>query len=63
MAAKSESLEERIAQIRARRAAQALSAPAKAGWKAAFGAVKDDELFREAARLGEEWRKQENQRR
>ena len=29
-------------------------------WRESFGAVPDDELSREAARLGEEWRAEEN---
>ncbi len=29
---------------------------AKAEWREAFGAMKDDELAREAARLGSQWR-------
>ena len=35
----------------------------KSGWKEAFGIVPDDALFREAARLGEQWRQKENERR
>jgi len=31
-------------------------------WRRAFGAMKGDPLLREAARLGAEWRKQENRR-
>ena len=31
-------------------------------WRAAFGALKDEPLLREAARLGAEWREQENLR-
>ena len=34
-------------------------AVAKPSWREAFGAMPDDELSREAARLGEEWRKSE----
>ena len=36
---------------------------AKSTWREAFGAMKDDELSREAARLGAEWRARENKRR
>ena len=36
---------------------------AKPTWRDAFGAMKDDEISREAARLGAEYRAQENQRR
>jgi hypothetical protein len=35
---------------------------AKSTWKEAFGMMKDDEISREAARLGAEWRAQENAR-
>lgn len=56
-------LETLVSQIRERRARQAVAAPVKSNWQEAFGTAKDDELSREAARLGEEWRKQENQRR
>lgn len=31
-------------------------------WREAFGALKGEPLLREAARLGAEWREQENQR-
>lgn len=36
---------------------------AKSTWRDAFGAMKDDELSREAARLGAAWRARENKRR
>lgn len=35
--------------------------PAK-NWRGAFGALKDEPLLREAARLGTAWRDAENQR-
>lgn len=36
---------------------------AKPSWKKAIGSAKGDALDQEAARLGAEWRAQENQRR
>ena len=56
-------LENLVTQIRERRAKQVVSPPVKSNWQEAYGTAKDDELSREAARLGEEWRKQENKRR
>lgn len=50
-----------IAAARGRRAASQKTLP-KSGWRAVAGTVDDDELFREAARLGEAWRKAANQR-
>ena len=35
---------------------------AKPAWREAFGAMKDDPLLREAARLGAQWRARENVR-
>ena len=35
---------------------------AKPTWREAFGTMKDDEISREAARLGAEWRASENAR-
>ncbi len=32
-------------------------------WREAFGAMKEDSLLHEAARLGQEWRAEENKRR
>jgi hypothetical protein len=62
MKTKSESLSELVASVRQRRKAAGAAPAIKSGWQAAFGSVKDDELFREAARLGEAYRKRENQR-
>jgi hypothetical protein len=36
---------------------------AKGSWRKAFGAMKDDDLSREAMRLGDQWRARENKRR
>ncbi|MFN0076357.1 MAG: hypothetical protein ACKVY0_07775 [Prosthecobacter sp.] len=57
-----EALETLVTSVRARRAAQGKPLP-KSNWTAVAGTVKDDALFREAARLGEAWRKAENARR
>jgi len=54
---------ERISAVRARRAANAPANLPPSGWRQVAGTVEDDELFREAARLGETWRKEQNQRR
>ena len=50
-----------IARVRERRKARPAPLP-KSGWLKVAGTVKDDELFREAARRGEEWRKVANER-
>jgi hypothetical protein len=54
-------IESVVAEVRARRAGRPMAL--KSGWKEAFGTVPDDALFREAARLGEQWRQKENERR
>ena len=59
---RTKTLQEVIAEVRKRRAAQPKPVP-KPNWREAFGAVSDDELSREAAKLGAEWRAKENQRR
>jgi hypothetical protein len=63
MITKPEKLAEVVSAVRLRRKAQAAASPAKSGWKTAFGSVKDGDLFREAARLGDAYRKRENQKR
>ena len=54
---------EHIAAIRARRAARGRERMPESGWEAIAGTVKDDEHFREVARLGEVWRQEQNERR
>jgi hypothetical protein len=61
-AARGKSLEDTLATVRSRRAKKTGKTPPKSGWKAVAGTVSDDPLFREAARLGEEWRKAANTR-
>ena len=51
-------LKERVAKLETRQ-----KPVAKPTWREACGAMKDDEMSREAARLGAEYRAQENQRR
>ncbi len=63
MIAKAESIEALVAEVRAKRAREGAAPLPKSGWKAVAGTVTDDALFREASRLGEEWRKSENERR
>lgn len=63
MTTETQSIEALIADVRAKRAERGTPPLPKSGWKAVAGTVTDDELFREAARLGEEWRKSENERR
>ncbi|MGV3662998.1 MAG: DUF3967 domain-containing protein [Prosthecobacter sp.] len=49
--------EKLMALIREIQAKKKLNPPvAKTTWREAFGAMPDDELSQEAARLGEEWR-------
>ena len=49
-----------IAMVREIQANKKLNLPvAKKTWREAFGTMPDDELSREAARLGEEWRRSE----
>lgn len=46
--------------IREIQAKKKLNPPvAKSTWRDAFGTIPDDELSREAARLGEQWRRSE----
>lgn len=59
---KADSLEELLAEVRARREAKGRVSLPQSGWRKVAGTVKDDELFREAARLGEIWRGCENER-
>ncbi len=56
------SVEVLLENARTKREASPAAKP-KANWLAVFGKVPDDELSREAARLGEQWRAQENLRR
>ena len=63
MKTKTESLEELIAKVRTRRAERGGESLPKSGWKAVAGTVQDNALYREAARLGEVWRKAQNQQR
>ena len=60
-----ELLEQEIADLKKRleRLEAKVKPVAKPTWRDAFGAMKDDEISREAARLGAEYRAQENQRR
>jgi hypothetical protein len=51
-------LQQRVAKLEAK-----VKPVAKSTWREAFGAMKDDELSREAARLGAAWRARENKRR
>ena len=52
--------EKLLALIRKIQAKKKLNPPvAKTTWREAFGTMPDDELSREAARLGEAWRKSE----
>ncbi|HBJ86333.1 MAG TPA: hypothetical protein DDZ88_21250 [Verrucomicrobiales bacterium] len=49
-----------MALVREIQAKKKLNPPiAKKTWREAFGTMPDDELSREAARLGEEWRRSE----
>lgn len=59
-----ETIEQKLAELTARmeRVEAKLAPAAKPTWREAFGAMKDDELSREAARLGAEWRAEENRR-
>jgi hypothetical protein len=52
-----------IAAVRARRAAGNARPLPKSGWREVAGTVRDDALYREAARLGEEWRQSDRQSR
>ncbi|MBX7209983.1 MAG: hypothetical protein K1X78_16820 [Verrucomicrobiaceae bacterium] len=63
MKTQTEPVERLIATVRARRAAAGARPLPKSGWKAVAGTVKDDAFFREAGRLGDEWRMAENKRR
>jgi hypothetical protein len=58
------SLLEQIEAIRARRVARGHEEGLpQSGWKTVAGTVEDNAHFREAARLGEVWRQQQNDRR
>ena len=58
-------LEQKLAKLQQR--VETLEAKAKpvtkGNWRDAIGMLKDDDLSREAARLGAEWRARENKRR
>lgn len=54
---------EQIEAIRARQAAGGHEGLPQSGWKTVAGTVEDNAHFREAARLGEVWRQQQNDRR
>jgi hypothetical protein len=58
-------LEQKLAELQQRvETLEAKAKPvAKPTWHEAFGAMQDDELSREAARLGAAWRARENKRR
>ncbi|MDB6003869.1 MAG: hypothetical protein JWR15_856 [Prosthecobacter sp.] len=60
-----EMLEQKLAELQQRvETLEAQIKPmAKRNWRNAIGMLKDDDLSREAARLGAEWRKRENARR
>ena len=59
-----EAIEERLADLSARleRLEKKVQPPAKPTWREMVGTIPDDEISREAARLGEEWRKSEGTR-
>lgn len=64
MKTKSEtSILDTIAAVKAGRAARGAAPLPKSGWRTVAGTVPDDALSREAARLGDEWRKAANTRR
>ncbi len=52
-----------VAAVRATRAKRGAAPLPKSGWREVAGTMKDDEVFREAARLGDEWRREANSRR
>jgi uncharacterized small protein (DUF1192 family) len=58
-------LEQKIAELtqRVERLENRKRPVAKPTWRDAFGVMKDDEIAREAARLGAEWRAKQNKRR
>lgn len=58
-------LEQKLAELQQRvETLEAKVKPAaKSDWSEAFGAMKDDDLSRAAARLGAAWRTRENKRR
>ena len=56
-----EAIEQRLAELTARfeRLERKVQPVAKTTWRDMIGTMPDDEISREAARLGEEWRKSE----
>lgn len=56
-----ETIEQKLTELTARveRLEKKLKPVAKESWREAFGMMPDDEISREAARLGAEWRKSE----
>jgi hypothetical protein len=56
-----EAIEERLADLAARleRLEKKGRPPAKPAWREIVGTIPDDDISREAARLGEQWRKSE----
>ena len=56
-----EMIEQKLVELteRVQRLEERLKPIAKPTWREAFGTMKDDEISREAARLGEEWRRSE----
>ena len=55
-------IEQELAEVKVRlkQLEAKVAALPKDGWRAAFGALKDDPLHREAARLGAEYRAKQN---
>lgn len=59
-----EAIETKLAELEKRLAAVEGKSPAQApkgAWKELFGWAKDDDLHRDAAKLGAEWRRQMNE--
>jgi hypothetical protein len=56
-----EAIEQRLAELTARleRLEKKVEPVAKPAWREIIGILPDDEISREAARLGEQWRKSE----
>jgi hypothetical protein len=56
-----EAIEQRLAELTARleRLEKKVQPEAKTAWREMIGTIPDDEVSREAIRLGEEWRKSE----
>ena len=59
----SQPIAEALTSIRSRHQANGPRKLPKSGWREVAGSMRDDEVFREAARLGEEWRQNANAQR